>query len=210
MRWWKRVPRLLGAAALATAVVVAPVATAADAAGSVVTSTSGLAPNLVTSGKTAFYAATWTNTGNATLTNPVAVITLPPGSVLVSPPPPTCTAAPGSGSLVVSCPQANLASGASATQRLLVTLSAPARSDATVTAALTADEKGSDQDKSHQDRFPAPSQSVTIETSAADDAGGCLRNGDGGLATQGDVPSTTNPLITTATLAGPSGPPLCV
>jgi uncharacterized repeat protein (TIGR01451 family) len=210
MRWWKRVPRLLGAAALATAVVVAPVATSGNAAADVVRSTSGVAPALLTSGRTAFYTATWTNTGNATLTNPVAVITLPAGSALVSPTPPACTAATRPGSVVVSCPQNNVSSGAAVTQQLLVTMSAPATTATTVTAVLTADEKGSDQNKSHQDTFLAPPQSITIVAGAADAAGGCLRNGDGGVATRGDVPSIANPLITTATLAGPSGVPLCV
>ena len=68
MRWSKRTPRLLSALVLMTAVVVAPVATAGSAAAAVVTSSSVLAPNLVSSGRTAFYSATWTNAGRATLT----------------------------------------------------------------------------------------------------------------------------------------------
>jgi len=190
------------------AVVVGPVATAADAADSVVTSTSVLAPNLVSSGRTAFYSATWTNGGKSTLTNPLAVITLPLGSALSSSTPPGCTAAAGSASVVVSCPQPNLASGATVTQQLLVT-TPTAATTATVTALLTADEKGSDQDKSHQDMFRAPDQLLRIVGVVADAAGGCITDRDQALATRGGL-STANPLITTATLSGPRGTAPCV
>ena len=156
MHWSKRASRFSGALVLMTAVVVGPVATAADAADSVVTSTAVLAPNLVTSGRTAFYSATWTNGSNSTLTNPVAVITLPLGSTPAAGTWPGCTTATTSDSVAVSCPQHNLASGATVTQQLLVTMPA-VTTITTVTAALTADEKGRDQNKSHLDVFPAPS-----------------------------------------------------
>jgi len=208
MHWSKRAPRSLGALVLMTAVVVGPVATAADAADSVVTSTSVLAPNLVSSGRTAFYSATWTNVSTSTLANPVAVITLPAGSALAPGTSPGCTTATTSGSLAVSCPQHNLASGATLTQQLLVKMPA-ATTTAAVTAALTADERGSDQNKSHQDVFPAPDQPLTILGGAADAAGGCISNGDQALATR-DGLGKNNPLITTAALTGPSGAPPCV
>jgi hypothetical protein len=206
MRWKKRTRGCSGAAVLIAAVVLAPLATAGSAAAAtVVTSSSMVAPNLLTSGRTALYAATWTNGGKATLTNPVAVITVHPESALVFPTPPNCTAAEASDSVVVSCSQGNLAAGAALTQQLLVTMSA----DTVIKAVLTADEKGSDQDKSHQDRFPAPDPVFTIVDATADKAGACLRNGDQALATR-DGLSAANPLITTATLTGPSGVPPCV
>jgi hypothetical protein len=205
MRWRKRTRGCFGAAVLIVAVVLAPLATAGSAEADVVTSDSTLAPNLLSSGRTAFYSATWTNGGRATLTNAVAVITLPPGSVLASASPPVCTAAPASASVVVTCPRGNLAAGATVTQQLLVTMSAGAG----IKAVLTADEKGSDEEKSHQDSFPAPDQPVTIVDAAADAAGGCLKNGEQALATR-DGLSAANPLITTAALTGPSGVPPCV
>jgi uncharacterized repeat protein (TIGR01451 family) len=203
MRSWKRTQRSLGVPALVLAVVLAPLATASSAAADVVTSTSQLAPSLLSVGRTAFYSASWTNAGTATMTNPVAVITLPAGSVLVSPAPPVCSA-DVSGS-VVSCPQRNLAGGASVTQQLLVRMFGSGQ----VTAVLRADESTNDQNTSHQDTFPAPDQSVAVVGPAADAAGGCLKNGDQPLATR-DGLSTANPLITTAVLTGPSGVPVCV
>jgi hypothetical protein len=163
----------------------------------------------VTSGRTAFYSATWTNLGKSTLTNPIVMITLPAGSALASATSPTCTVAPASGSVVVSCPQQNLASGSTVTQHLLVKMP-PAATITTVRAELTADEGGSDQNKSHLDTFRAPGQPVKIvDDAAVDAAGGCISNGDQALATAGGL-STANPLITTAALSGTSGAAPCV
>ncbi len=208
MHWSKRASRFSGALVLMTAVVVGPVATAADAADSVVTSTAVLAPNLVTSGRTAFYSATWTNGSNSTLANPVAVITLPLGSTPAAGTWPGCTTATTSDSVAVSCPQHNLASGATVTQQLLVTMPA-VTTITTVTAALTADEKGRDQNKSHLDVFPAPRRPLSIVSGPADAAGGCISNGEQALATRGGL-GKNNPLITTAALSGTSGAAPCV
>jgi hypothetical protein len=205
MRWWKRTRGFPGAAVLIIAVVLAPLATASSAAADVVASSSTLAPKLLSSGRTAFYSATWTNGGRSTLTQVVAVITLPPGSALAAATPPVCTATSASDSVVVSCPRDNLAAGAAVTQQLLVTMSAAAD----VKAVLTAKESTNDENKSHQDTFPAPDQPVTIVDATSDAAGGCIKNGDQALATR-DGLSAANPLITTATLAGPTGVPPCV
>jgi hypothetical protein len=206
MRLRKRMPGCFGAAILIAAVVLAPIATAGGAAAAtVITSSSAVAPNLLTSGRTAFYSATWTNEGRGTLTHVVAVITLHPGATLASPTPPGCTSASASGSVVVSCPHDNLSAGEAVTQQLLVTMS----SASAVTAVLIGDENANDQDQSHPDSFPAPTPSVTIVDATADDAGACLRNDDQALATR-DGLSAANPLITSATLTGPSGVPLCV
>jgi len=206
MRWTKRTRGCLGAAVLAVAVVLAPLASASSAtAATAVTGSATLAPDLLTSGRTAVYSATWTNTGNGTLTQVVAVITLHPGAALASPtPPPGCTAT-GSGPVVVSCPHDNLAAGATLTQQLLVTISVAGA----IKAELNAKENTHDQDKSHLDRFPATDPTVKIVSDAVDDAGGCIKNGDQALATRPGL-SAANPLITTATLAGPSGAPPCV
>jgi hypothetical protein len=107
--------------------------------------------------------------------------------------------------VVVSCPRDNLASGAGLTQQLLVQVPTVAVvTGATVTAQMTADEGGNDQNKSHSDTFPAPDRPVTIVPGNADAAGGCLRDGDTPLATRPGL-AATNPLITTAALAGTSG-----
>jgi hypothetical protein len=202
--------RCVGTLALGLAVVVGPMATESGAA-SDVTSSSQLAPDLVTGGRTAFYSATWQNDGLPTLTNVVAVITLPAGSAVLSATPATCTSASTGGTdpVVVSCPGANLRSGASLTQQLLVqTPTVAASTSATVTAVLRADEKGSDTERAHTDTFPAPDRSFTLVPGTADAAGGCLRDGDPALQTRSDL-GATNPLITAARLAGSSGQ-LCV
>jgi hypothetical protein len=203
-----RLGRCVSTVALALAAVVGPLATASGAADSVVTSSSVLAPGLVSTDRTAFYAATWTNQSRSTLTNPDVVITLPAGSALLSPDPPVCTAsspAGPSGRVVVDCPRENIASGASVTQQLLVQVPAvTAAASTAVSADLTADEGGSDRNKSHTDTFPAPDRTFTIVPGDADAAGGCLRNGEAPLATRPGL-AATNPLITTAALAGSSG-----
>jgi hypothetical protein len=106
---------------------------------------------------------------------------------------------------VVTCPQPNLAGGAALTQQLLVTM----YGSGLVTASLIGDERTNDQNKSHTDTFPAPDQPVNVVDGPADAAGGCIKNGDQTLATR-DGLSTSNPLITTAALTGPSGVPPCV
>jgi hypothetical protein len=199
---------VVGAAALALGAVLGPLATPSGAADSVVTSSSVLAPGLVSADRSAFYSATWVNQSPSTLTNPQIVITLPAGSVVVSADPPVCTASSPSGPsgpVVVSCPRENLASRASLTQQLLVQVPTATVSTGTVvTAQLTADEAGNDRNKSHTDTFPAPDRPVTIVPGDADAAGGCLRDGEAPLATRPGL-SATNPLITTAGLAGSSG-----
>jgi hypothetical protein len=202
-----RLGRCIGAVALALGVVVGPLATSGDAA-SVVTSSSVLAPSVVSTGRIAFYSATWVNQTNPTLTNTVVVVTLPSGSVLVSADPAVCTTSlPSgpSGSVVVTCPRANFASGASLTQQLLFQVpTVSVATNAVVTAVLRGDEQGSDQEKSHTDTFPAPDRPFTVVSGEADAAGGCLRDGDVPLATRPGL-SATNPLITTAGLTGTSG-----
>jgi hypothetical protein len=203
-----RLGRCIGVVALALAAVVGPLAADSGAADSVVTSSSVLAPGLISTGRTAFYSATWVNQSRSTLANPVIEITLPAGSALVSADPRVCTVSwPSrrSGPVVVSCPRENLASGAGITQQLLVRVPAVTVSTSTaVTARLTADEKGHDSDKSHTDTFRAPDRTLVIVPADADAAGGCLRDGEAPLATRPGL-SATNPLITTAGLAGSSG-----
>ena len=197
--------RCIGTVALALAAVVGPLATASGAADSVVTSSTVLAPSLVSTDRTAFYSATWVNQGPSTLANPEVVITLPAGSAVVSADPPVCTVSVPSGPVVVACPRDNLTSGATVTQQLLVRVATVTVATSTaVTADLTADEGGSDRNKSHTDTFPAPDRMFTIVPSAADAAGGCLRDSEAPLATRPGL-APTNPLITTAALAGSSG-----
>ena len=62
-----------------------------------VTSSTVLAPNLVSTDRTAFYSATWVNQGPPTLANPEVVITVPAGSAVVSADPPVCTVSVPSG-----------------------------------------------------------------------------------------------------------------
>ena len=205
MRWWKRAQRSLGVPVLVLAVVVAPLATASSAAADV-TKSSQLAPNRVSSGRTAFYSATWTNGLNATLTNPVVTINLPSGWAVASATPPVCTPAGASGPAVLSCPQANIKAGATVTQQLLLTISA---SGTLKDTSLTAKEASNDQNKSHTDTFLVPDQSPTVLDATADAAGGCIKNGDQPLGTRGGL-STTNPIITTAALTGSSGVSPCV
>jgi hypothetical protein len=197
--------RCIGTVALALAAVVGPLATASGAADSVVTSSTVLAPSLVSTDRTAFYSATWVNQGPSTLANPEIVIRLPAGSAVVSADPPVCTVSVPSGPVVVACPRDNLTSGATVTQQLLVRVATVTVATSTaVTADLTADEGGSDRNKSHTDTFPAPDRMFTIVPSAADAAGGCLRDSEAPLATRPGL-APTNPLITTAALAGSSG-----
>jgi hypothetical protein len=199
-----RLGRCIGVVALALGAVVGPLATESGAADSVVTRSSVLAPGLASTERTAFYSATWVNQSRSTLANPVVEITLPAGSMLVSADPPVCTVSGPSGP-VVSCPRENLASRASITQQLLVRVPAVTVSTGTaVTARLTADERGNDSNKSHTDTFPAPNRTLVIVPGDADAAGGCLRDGEAPLATRPGL-SATNPLITTAGLAGGSG-----
>lgn len=197
--------RCAGAVVLTLVALVGPLATEAAAASPVVTRSSVLAPGLVSTNRTALYSATWVEQSQAVLTNPVVTITLPAGSALVSTDPPVCTASFPSGAVVVTCPRDNLASGASLTQQLLLQVpTATVPTGATVTAQLTAKEAGNDTNKSHVDTFPAPPRTLTIVPGAADAAGACLQDGDAPLATR-PVLSATNPLITTAALAGTSG-----
>ena len=200
--------RCVGSLALALAAVVGPMATQSSAASSVVTASSVLAPNLVSTNRAAFYSATWNNQSPSTLSNPDVLITLPAGALLLSAAPSTCTTSGGSGPVLVTCQEPNLAGGASLTQQLLIQVPATASTTATITAAMTADEAGNDQNKSHVDTFPAPPQTFTVVAGDADAAGGCLRDGETPLATRPGL-AATNPLITTAALAGSSGQ-ICV
>lgn len=199
--------RRAGVVAVAAAILVGPLAGAGSAA-SEVTSSSVLAPPAVAAGRTALYSATWVNHGNATLANPVVVVTLPAGSAVESAIPAGCAApepAAPTDPLVVSCEHANLPAETAVTQLLLVRVPAVAvRTEASVTAVLRADEQASDRERSHADTFPAPTQSFTILPAGGDETGGCLRDGEAGLATRAGL-DAANPLITTAELAGPSG-----
>lgn len=202
-----RLGRSVGTVALALAAVVGPLAAESGAADSAVAGSSVLAPGVVSTDRAAFYSATWVNRSRSTLANPEVVITLPAGSALLSAAPPVCTVSVPSGASgpVVTCPRDNLASGASLTQQLLIRVPTVTVATSTVvTAHLTADEGGSDGDKSHTDSFPAPDRTFTIVPRNADAAGGCLRDGEAPLATQPGL-AATNPLITTAAVAGRSG-----
>jgi hypothetical protein len=202
-----RLGRCVGTVALALGALVVPLATEAGAA-SVVTSSSVLAPNLVSTGRAAFYSATWVNDGDPTVANPEVVITLPAGSAVVSADPAVCSVSVPSGpsgAVVVTCERENLASGASITQQLLVRVPTVTVSTSTaVTAVLIGDEGSNDGNKSHTDSFPAPDRALTVLRGDADAAGGCLRAGEEQLATRPGL-SAANPLITTAGLAGPTG-----
>jgi hypothetical protein len=201
-----RLGRCVGTVALALGALVGPLAAGAGAA-SVATS-SVLAPSLVSTGRAAFYSATWVNQGNPTVANPEVVITLPAGSTVVSADPTVCLVSlPSgpSGAVVVTCARENLASGASITQQLLLQVpTVTVSTDNAVTAVLIGDEGTNDRNKSHTDIFPAPDQALTVLRGDADAAGGCLRTGEAQLATRPGL-SAANPLITTAGLAGPSG-----
>jgi hypothetical protein len=202
-----RLGRCVGTVALALAAMVGPLAAESGAADSVVAGSSVLAPGVVSTDRTAFYSATWVNQSRSTLANPEVVMTLPAGSALLSAAPPVCTVSVPSGASgpVVTCPRDNLASGAGVTQQLLIRVPTVTVATSTVvTAHLTADESGSDGDMSHTDSFPAPDRTFTIVPRNADAAGGCLRDGEAPLATQPGL-AATNPLITTAVVAGRSG-----
>jgi uncharacterized repeat protein (TIGR01451 family) len=196
----------LGLGVLLLAALVGPLAAESSAA-STITSSSVLAPGLVSAGRTVFYSATWTNDGSPTLTNTVVSITLPAGSAVVSADPAVCASQPAGPSdpVVVTCPRQNLKSGTSLTQQLLVRVpTVTVATDGVVTATLRGDEQGSDTDKSHADTFRVPDRALTIAPRDTDAAGGCLSDGDAPLATRPGL-SAANPLITTAGLSGPSG-----
>jgi uncharacterized repeat protein (TIGR01451 family) len=191
---------------LLLAALIGPLAAESSAANTI-TSSSALAPGLVSAGRTVFYSATWTNDGSPTLTNTVVSITLPAGSAVVSADPAVCASqqAGPSDPLVVTCPRQNLKSGTSLTQQLLVRVpTVTVATDEVVTATLRGDEQGSDTDKSHTDTFRVPDRPFTIVSPDADASGGCLGDGDAPLATRPGL-SAANPLITTAGLSEPSG-----
>jgi len=208
--------RWLGSSVLALVVVLGLCTVPSNAASPVVPGVSDLVPKLlrdgvetgfVTGGQKALYTATWTDESNATITNTSVVVTLPPGSVLVSADPDVCTASVDpSGSVIVFCPRENMHSGDTLTQQVLFqTAPVTAETQFTVTSFLQGKEQGSDANKSHTDTFPAmPDQPLTISPTAADVAGGCTRFGDETLATQSGL-TAANPLITTASLTGPTG-----
>jgi uncharacterized repeat protein (TIGR01451 family) len=207
--------RWFGAGALGVVVLLALFTASSDAGSPVVTAESHLIPSsdggqsgFVTGGRNALYTALWTNRGNATLTNVFVVVTLPAGTAVLSADPDVCTApAPANPSdpVVVTCQRDNLRSGDTVNQQIFfrapeVSVETPSE----VTSLLKVDEKSSDTDRAHTDTFPAPARALTIVPTAADAAGGCLQAGDAALATQGGL-SPTNPLITTASLTGPTG-----
>ncbi len=163
---------------------------------------------LVTGGRNALYVVSWTNESNPTLTNTTVSITLPPGSAVLSADPDVCTAAtPANPSdpVVVSCPRENLRSGATITQQ--VYFRAPtvaAETQHVITSFLQGDERANDPNRQHTDTFPAQDRTLRIVPTTGDSAGGCVQFGNGALATQSGL-SATNPLITAASLTGPTG-----
>jgi hypothetical protein len=162
----------------------------------------------VTGGRNALYVASWTNEGNATLTNTTVSITLPPGSAVLSADPDVCTTATPvhpSDPVGVSCPRVNLGSGDTITQQVYFrALAVAAETQYVITSSLQGDERASDINKQHTDTFPAPDRTLRVVPTAADSAGGCVQFGDAALATQSGL-SATNPLITAASLTGPTG-----
>jgi len=207
--------RWFGGVGLGAVVLLGLFTAPSDAGSPNVKSDSRIIPSLdggesgfVTGGRNALYTASWTNESNATLTNVLVVVTLPAGSGVLSADPDVCTApAPANPSdpVVVSCPRDNVRSGGTITQQIF--FRAPVVSVETqseVTSLLKVDEKTSDADTAHTDTFKAPRRPLTILPTAADAAGGCMRTGDAALATQSGL-SSTNPLITTARLTGPTG-----
>ncbi len=108
----------------------------------------------MTGGRGALYTASWTNQSNATLTKTSIFVTLPPGWTLRSADPAVCTppAANPADPIVVSCPRANLSSGATFTQQLSIQAAqATAESQAVATSFLQGDERASDPNQSHTD-----------------------------------------------------------
>jgi len=209
--------RRLGGSAAGVIVLVGLFAAPSGAASPVVTPSSELVPSVVTDGvpvgfvtggRKALYTASWTNQSNPTLTNILITITLPPGSTVLSADPDVCTApAPPSPTdpVVVSCPRDNLRSGNTFTQQIFFqTPAVAAETRFVVMSVLQGDEQVSDPNKAHNDTFPAPDRPVRILPTSADAAGGCTQAGDAALATQGGL-SSTNPLITAASLTGPTG-----
>jgi len=209
--------RRLGGSAAGVIVLVGLFAAPSGAASPVVPSISDLVPSVVTDGRPvgfvtggrkALYTAAWTNQSNATLTNILIRITLPPGSTVLSADPDVCTApAPPSPTdpVVVSCPRDNLRSGNTFAQRIFFqTAAVAAETQFVVMSLLQGDEQVSDPNKAHNDTFSAPDRPVRILPTSADAAGGCIQTGDAALATQSGL-SSTNPLITAASLTGPTG-----
>jgi uncharacterized repeat protein (TIGR01451 family) len=177
-----------------------------------VTAEAHLIPSLqgkgfVTGGRNALYTATWANDGKATLTNVSIIVTLPAGVVVLSTDPDICTvsASDPSAPVTVTCPRDNLRSGDVFTQQVFFRTPVVSAAVSTeVTSLLKGDERTSDPDREHTDTFPAPPQALMILPTAADAAGGCLQAGDATLATQSGL-SADNPLITEASLTGPTG-----
>jgi hypothetical protein len=189
-----------------------------SAAGSpVVTTSSDLVPSVtldgarvgfVTGGRNALYTGSWTNESHATITNSSIAVTLPAGAVLEAADPDVCTApAPANPSdpVVVTCLRDNMRSGATFTQQILFAppgVTAEARF--TVMSFLQGKERAHDRNKSHTDTFRAPDRLLTILPTTADAAGACTQLGDDPLGTQSGL-SAANPLITAASLSGPTG-----
>jgi len=207
----------LGGIVLVPVLLVGLCAGPSSAASPVVTPRAELVPSLVrdgaqvgfvTGGRSALYTVSWTDESQATITNTVVTVVLPAGSTLLSADPDVCTAqAPASPSdpVVVTCPRENMHSGDTITQQIFFRVpEVTAETQSEVTAELQGKEQASDRDKSHTDTFSAPPRPLTIVPTAADAAGGCTQPGDAPLGTQSGL-SATNPLITTATLTGPSG-----
>jgi uncharacterized repeat protein (TIGR01451 family) len=162
----------------------------------------------VTGGRNALYTATWTNNGRATLTNVVITVTLPAGFRVVSTDPDVCTFSPPdpSAPTVVTCPRDNLRSGDIFTQQVFFqTPAVSVETSAEVTSVLRGDERTSDPDRQHTDTIAPDPEPLTILPTAADAAGACVRvEDDPTIATQSGL-SMTNPLITEASLTGPTG-----
>jgi Domain of unknown function DUF11 len=216
MRRIRTMSRWLGSCVLALVVLLGLYTVPSSAASPIVTSTAELVPSLVrdgarvgfvTGGRNALYTASWANESRSTITNTSITVELPAGSTLLSADPDVCAAsAPDPAApTVVTCPRDNLRSGETVTQQIF--FQAPdvaAETQSEVTAQLKGNEQTSDPDKAHADTFPAPPRPLTIVPTAADAAGGCTQLGDPQLATQSGL-SSTNPMITTAGLTGPSG-----
>jgi Domain of unknown function DUF11 len=216
MRRTRMMSRWLGGSVLTLVVLLGLCPASSSAASPVVTTTADLVPSLVrdgaqvgfvTGGRRALYTASWTNESRSTITNTSITVELPAGSTLLSADPDVCTAsAPDPAApTVVTCPRDNLRSGDTFTQQIF--FQAPevaAETQSEVTAQLKGNEQTSDPDKSHADTFPAPPRPLTIVPTAADAAGGCTQLGDSPLGTQSGL-SATNPIITAASLTGPTG-----
>jgi uncharacterized repeat protein (TIGR01451 family) len=209
--------RGLGGSVLALAVLLGLCVPPSGAASPVVTRTASLVPSLtrdgaevgfVTGGRKALYTASWTNESNSTITNVTITVRLPAGSTLLSADPAVCSAsvpADPAAPVVVTCPRDNLRSGATFTQQIFFRapeVTVETRSE--VTADLQGDERTSDPNREHSDTFAQDPKPLTIVPTAADAAGGCTQLGDPPLGTQSGL-SATNPIITAASLTGPTG-----